>query len=116
MSNFVTAQEPFRKHRNDSTVKGFIFDCILPSGVTISSVADGTVTTVSGTSSTALTCTGETPNSAAFDDDEGVEVAIGKAVQATVGGGTAGCVYKIALVATGSDGQTYGGDFLVEVY
>lgn len=115
-SNYVTAQSPFHKHRNDSTTKGFIFSCVLPTGVTIASVAVPSISTLSGTSSTALTVTGETPNAAAFEDDEGNEVAIANAVQALVAGGTTGCRYRVTMVTTGDDGETYAGDFEVEVY
>ena len=108
-------QKPFNKHRSDSVVYGFDFTNVLPSGVTISSTSADTISTLSGTSSTALTATGETPNAAAYTNDEGETVAIGKAVRATIAGGTAGCKYQVTFVVTASNGELYGGDWEVDV-
>lgn len=122
MTTRTVADKPFQKHVEDETQYGFIFDDVLPTGVTISSVAlpssDGYtsgIKTISGTSITALTIAGQAANAAAFDDDDGYEVAIGRAVQATIAGGTKGCQYGIRLEVTCSNGEKYGGDWIVNV-
>lgn len=115
MTTRTTAPKPFTKHLEDEVVYGFIFDDVLPSGVTISSVGAATITTVSGTSTTPLAAAGQAGNAAAFDDDEGYSVAIGRAVRATVSGGTAGCVYNVRFEAVASNGEHYGGDWRVSV-
>jgi hypothetical protein len=108
------APKPFAKHVEDEVQYGFVFDDVLPEGDTIVS-ASTSVSTVSGTSSTALSVSGAAANAAAFNDDDGFEVAIGRAVQATVSGGTAGCVYQVRVEAVTSEGEHYGGDFRVSV-
>src|SRR5262245_10659713 len=115
MTTRTTAPRAFNKHKEDEPSYGFIFDDVLPSGVTISSVAAPIITTVSGSSTTALSVTGQAANAAAVDDDDGLSVAIGRAARATVTGGTSGCVYNVMIEVTCSNGEHYGGDWRVSV-
>lgn len=115
MSNRTHAPKPFTKHPLDSVQYGYVFDDVLPSGVTISSVTAPTITTLSGVSSTALTVTGQAPNAAAYEDDDGRTIAIGRAVRATTAGGTAGCIYGVEIKVTASNGEVYAGNWRVNV-
>lgn len=113
--NCTRADKKFCKHPYDEVVWGFIFSNILPTGVTISTVDAVTVEVEKGTSTTNLTIASQTVNAAAFDDDDGDEVAIGHAVQATVSGGTDGVWYKVTIKVTFSSGEKFGGVFIVHV-
>lgn len=113
--NVIQATKIFSRHTYDSVVYGFVFDAVLPSGTTISTVDATTVALVSGTNTTPLTATGGAANGAALTDDDGNTVAIGRAVQATVAGGTDRARYSITVKVTASSGEKYGGVWFVEV-
>lgn len=113
--NCTRAEGKFCKHPYDEVVWGFIFADLLPTGVTIASVDDVDIEVEQGTDVTTLVVAGATVNAAAFDDDDGEEVAIGKAVRATVSGGTDAVWYLIQIKVTLSSGEKFGGAFLVHV-
>ena len=115
MTTRTHASKPFTKHPDDSVQYGYVFDDVLPTGVTISSVSTPTITVLSGSSTTALTLAGQAANVAAYDDDDGVSVPIGRAVRATTAGGTVGCVYGVEIKVTASNGEVYAGDWRVIV-
>lgn len=111
----VRATKPFIKHPDDSGTYSFIFeDAInLPSGLTISSVGASEVRVESGTSVTALTVGSGSANSSTFVDDDGETVPIGKAVQASMSGGTTDVNYIVKFPVTLSNGRVVGGEFPV---
>jgi hypothetical protein len=113
--NIVRAAKNFIKHTYDAPVYGFIFDAVLPSGTTVSTVDSTVVAVDDGVSTLTLTLAGTAANGSAFTDDDGNTVAIGRAVQATVSGGTAECMYSITVKITASNGEKYGGVWVVEV-
>lgn len=116
MSTNTHAPKRFFKHALDSIQYGYIFDDeVLPEGVTISSVSAPVIATVSGTSTTPLTVSGQVANGAAFTGGDDRLVAIGRAVRATTAGGTAGCVYSVTITITASNGEVYTGVWKVEV-
>jgi hypothetical protein len=115
MSTRTHAPDPFTKHPLDAPQYGYIFDEVLPPGVTISSITTPTVSVLSGSSTTALTLTGPAANVAAYDDDDGREVPAGRAVRATTAGGTIGCVYGVEIKITASNGELYAGNWRVNV-
>jgi len=116
MSTKTYAPQPFTKRDTETLQYGYIFDDeVLPDGVTIDSVSAIVISTAEGTSTTPLTLAGEQENAAAFTDDDGFTVAIGRAVRATTAGGTAGCTYHVEITVTASNGEIYTGVWTVIV-
>lgn len=113
--NLVRATRVFQKHTYDQVVYGFIFDAVLPTGTTITAVEAAAIVTERGTSPTALLVASPAANVVQFTDDDGNTVGVGRAIQATVSGGTARCTYGVTIKVTASNGEKYGGVFPVEV-
>jgi hypothetical protein len=111
--NCVTAPVEFCKHVADSVRWAFVFD-VLQAGDTIASVVSIDIEEVEGeTDSSELTVGDAEPNDTAVTGDEGEVWDIGRAVMATVEGGTANVKYAVTIVVTTTNGETLGGKWLV---
>jgi len=96
----VSAIRPLVKHPDESILFGVDFTPLL--------AADEILSTVVGVSAalTGLALSSQAVNAAAFPNDEGGTVAIGKGVRFRAAGGTTGSDYVLTVTATTSTGNT----------
>lgn len=95
--SIVYANEPIILAPGESRLCGFIFTTLLAANETLSSP------TVDGDGLTAGT---PTVNAGTFLDDDGTTIAIGKAVQVRLSGGTAGTNYVVKCTVNTSASNT----------
>lgn len=112
--NLVRSNDIIQKHPWESFVIGLVYDALLPTGVTISSVEAPEIATERGTSSTALTLSGAAPNAVQFAH-KGDTIAVGRGVQATLAGGTARCRYAVTVKGTCSNSEKVAVIWTIEV-
>lgn len=96
----VSAVRPKVKHPNESILFGVDFSRLLVSGETLSAVS-GVASAPAG-----LTITSPAVNAAAFDNDEGGTVSIGKGAQFRAAGGSAATDYALTVTVTTTVGNT----------
>ena len=96
----VSAVAPKAKHPSESILFGVDFSKLLATGETISAVSSVSA------SPSGLTIGSGSANAAAFDNDDGKSVPIGKGAQFRVSYGADGTDYTITVVVTTTNSNT----------
>ena len=110
MTETVEARRTFQKHPNDDRTFGFGFGTLLPTGVTVDSVAAPVVSGGDG----ALTAASEAVITTQSVDALTNTIEANEGASAKLSGGTAGQNYKVTITVTDSNGEDIAGVFPVD--